>query len=63
MELGYGIDRTSKNMQERDIHNKILMREIHNMRFGLDHTFYRLRSLAQRCFNKLKRRASSNPSR
>lgn len=41
-------------MDKRDVLPVIPMRNSRKMRVGVDRSLYRLRNLAERCFNKLK---------
>lgn len=51
---GYDADRIRNTMRERNVMPQIPMRKTRKMRVGVDHGLYRLRSLVERCFNKLK---------
>ncbi|MCG6111800.1 MAG: transposase, partial [Paracoccus sp.] len=51
---GYDADRIRKKMKARDVLTQIPMRKSRMMRVGVDHSLYSLRTLVERCFNKLK---------
>ncbi|TJZ85005.1 transposase, partial [Paracoccus hibiscisoli] len=60
-ERGYDADKIRKKMEVRDVLTQIPMRKPCKMRVGVDHSLYSLRTLVERCFNKLKnaRRAAT----
>ncbi|EBA09798.1 putative transposase [Sagittula stellata E-37] len=51
---GYDVDSMRRSMDKRDVLPVIPMRNSRKMRVGVDRSLYRLRNLAERCFNKLK---------
>lgn len=51
---GYGSDKVRENMEARNVVPFIPMRKSRKLRIAVDRTLYRLRNLAERCFNKLK---------
>lgn len=51
---GYDADSIREKMEARNVLTQIPMRKSRKMRIGVDHSLYPLRSLVERCFNKLK---------
>lgn len=51
---GHDCDNSRKTMEARNVVPVIPMRKTRKLRVAVDRTLYRLRTLVERCFNKLK---------
>ena len=58
---GYDSDSIRKNMAARNVLTQIPMRTSRKMRVGVDHALYSLQNLVERCFNKRRTLAASQP--
>ncbi len=59
---GYDADNIRKKMEARDVRTQIPIRKSRRMRVGVDHSLYSLHNLVERCFNKPKTLAASQPA-